>query len=1171
MAALMVSSTVFNTADRQGGAGSGAAGNGSMVAKAHEAANDMAPWSALHAFLTARARIRPVQLKFLIATVPDPVDTHLSIFFDRAIESLQNAASTAGYDFDRYWIPWRENPYSATPDPLVRAKQEEEKRKLEYQPGLLLFRGQNDKPDLAVFLVGETPTGGVETAQFNTAVNFILNRSWTDPLDENQVPRYEALAPASGDPPILVVGPSFSGSLPSLGSAIQFADTNPNSRRKTASQAVFKIISGSTSSGDAEIDFKNGLRKNSSFASAVHPDDNAMCAFLNRIGGAHPLVAVLSEGDTALGAELRNHELDAEVLRGAERRLGRLKEGTTEHLQLRQKISELRGASQKETCRGEASNVEVINFTFPRDIARLRNAYHDDFLATPVPDKYKAFAPEGVTLTLKDSNTGHDTVPSFSHEHTPLAQEATLMNLAVALRRNEVQYAGVVATDPLDAYFLSRFLAANAPNVRVFQLDADLMFVREPESTPLAGMLAITTYPLMAQNQQWTNRGQAWRIFSSRFSQGVYNAALALLRDPKPEGQTETDYSQPLLEYDSPFRETTSRQNTKSIPLWLTAAGRNGYWPIELLATRPSELMLKPEDRDQLPPVNPGERTEPVMDQVAHVFAGSVWAVALLIFWGAFALWRGAHSRDSKYADFRTKVSSAAEIDKAWQDMGGVPYRRAAYILLCVLAVGSIFLCLTGPHWRLLGLIDEWENVLPVAIGLAAFVYALRRLLPQAMREDKFTAGAGVLGFLLLLWVGVYLLTHNGRHQDFFLAYRSVNLSSGLAPNLPLAFVIAAFACWARVHWQRRILVEERSQDLPTIGSQFAANGTDLFRDSAAAVQNSLGKSCTAAELRWGAVAVGAAVFWISLSHLRTLEAEPFLWLYSGLLGTVCGLVILAVAQFFEIWRMLERLLEEIEFHPVRLALSALPPDRTWSPMWQSSVSKRNHVLLTRSVDCLRAIGSKKLTLSGDLAALDQATAAVLRRRVAGENEAFEQKKASQICNRVANDLAGELEWIHWQRGSAESPKLSDFLTAGEDMDSQLKGEFVALRVLAFIRYVMLHLRNLLGFLTTGFVLVLASLESYPFQSPHMIASLTLALFAVIGVTIVWVFHHMDKNQTLRRITESDDGKAKGDWSYWLKLAEAGAVPLVALIASNIPGAGKFLFSWLGPVLDKLH
>jgi len=86
-----------------------------------------------------------------------------------------------------------------------------------------------------------------------------------------------------------------------------------------------------------------------------------------------------------------------------------------------------------------------------------------------------------------------------------------------------------------------------------------------------------------------------------------------------------------------------------------------------------------------------------------------------------------------------------------------------------------------------------------------------------------------------------------------------------------------------------------------------------------------------------------------------------------------------------------------------------------------------------------------------------------------------------------------------------------------------------------------------------------------------MIATLTLALFAVIGATIVWVFHHMDKNQTLRRITESDEGRAKGDWSYWMKLAQAGVVPLVALIASTIPGAGKFLFSWLGPVLDKLH
>ena len=41
--------------------------------------------------------------RFLIATVPDPVASHLSIEFDRALESLQRAAAVEGYSFERYW------------------------------------------------------------------------------------------------------------------------------------------------------------------------------------------------------------------------------------------------------------------------------------------------------------------------------------------------------------------------------------------------------------------------------------------------------------------------------------------------------------------------------------------------------------------------------------------------------------------------------------------------------------------------------------------------------------------------------------------------------------------------------------------------------------------------------------------------------------------------------------------------------------------------------------------------------------------------------------------------------------------------------------------------------------------------------------------------------------
>src|SRR5262245_16632961 len=44
--------------------------------------------------------------EYLIATVPDPIDTRLDHQFDRALDAIQRAIGSAGYLFDRYWLPW---------------------------------------------------------------------------------------------------------------------------------------------------------------------------------------------------------------------------------------------------------------------------------------------------------------------------------------------------------------------------------------------------------------------------------------------------------------------------------------------------------------------------------------------------------------------------------------------------------------------------------------------------------------------------------------------------------------------------------------------------------------------------------------------------------------------------------------------------------------------------------------------------------------------------------------------------------------------------------------------------------------------------------------------------------------------------------------------------------
>ena len=43
---------------------------------------------------------------FAIALVPDPVSTHLSLLFDRIVESTQQAVQDDNYSYDASWFPW---------------------------------------------------------------------------------------------------------------------------------------------------------------------------------------------------------------------------------------------------------------------------------------------------------------------------------------------------------------------------------------------------------------------------------------------------------------------------------------------------------------------------------------------------------------------------------------------------------------------------------------------------------------------------------------------------------------------------------------------------------------------------------------------------------------------------------------------------------------------------------------------------------------------------------------------------------------------------------------------------------------------------------------------------------------------------------------------------------
>ena len=196
----------------------------------------------------------------MIATVPNPELTHLSLSFDRYVESITWALDDGdldkeSYSFDGYWFPWHTDGKEDT----------SERERRSDTPGILLFRRNPQHPDakyphperdlLLVFLVGETPTSGINRAAFEKAWSYATKLADTElPICRN--------AKSSSRSCVAIVGPSFTGSLPSLKLVLENANTT--------GYETF-VISGAVTGEDPST--KN-LPDHTHFCTTIETDEN---------------------------------------------------------------------------------------------------------------------------------------------------------------------------------------------------------------------------------------------------------------------------------------------------------------------------------------------------------------------------------------------------------------------------------------------------------------------------------------------------------------------------------------------------------------------------------------------------------------------------------------------------------------------------------------------------------------------------------------------------------------------------------------------------------------------------------------------------------------------------------------------------------------------------------
>lgn len=1029
--------------------------------------------------------VRGQKVAFLVVTVPDPDTTRLALYFDRTLASIQAAAASDNWRFDRIWLPWKAAGSSESV--------ELEQQAAETLPGVMLFRGPDTGQAAVVFLVGESPVAGIRRSAFREAMGLI-----------------EVLSPK---PPaeVRIAGPNFSGSFPSLRQEIDAVACRPEWK------AVFRVVSPNTTVSGAQKDFTAAnMVGQIRFSRILSNDDGTLAAFHDYMAahwGREIRSAFVAEGETVYGLQKQDQQRTGQP------------------------------------------------FNFPREIALLRNLYPDAARQTFSPSGAQA-AQSAADLKLRSG--GKPTLPIFAEQQTVTSYEAQLLQIAQALDRDRYEFAGLAATDVLDMIYVSGYLRRAAPETRLFLLDADLLLVRATSSYSLDGTLLLTNFPLVLENRRWT--GSLGRTpYASRWEMCVFNAVRALLLEGRANPL-------PLLEYSDPFRP-----QAKTPPIWLTAVSHDSLWPIAVLReTDPAgRLEWEPGEVDEASALRV---TQP---SLAWEVLTALLALAALAFAGliAAACSRSARRSAEGLEALCFEHPSAGRAGRTF-------YLLAIDLLLAGMLIVQISPLLAVEQFRR----DfTWHLVLP-GLALAALALAGGRILfkggrsffenpgdsevetPQLRKAfGLLTIGTGAAFVLfLIVWTICFTWTSRGaRDESYFRAYRSIELFSGVSPLLPVLILCLSLLLLVTVHLRRYVLFVREHPFLPSVGS-------DPFLQPLAREEDPLLRL-----ISWPILGqkdlpfalLGLLVIPLAMGGPQSLESWAYDLLYVVMLVLAVVLSTQIWLRFLLMWREIRAVLEALEAHPLRETFNALPPEFSEIPLFGGAGRYQTSIVFCRSLDLLRALEtSRKLSpqaLYGTESSQLESLTNKLKFYLGPDVDVPEGAMAShrsldhEFC-RIASRLLAHLS-PHWAEGRSAREGAGRAAAEGW-MD--LAAEFIALRYAAYIRYVMLQLRNLLGFLTGGFFLTVFSGLVYPFRSQSLLGWVATGSVLVLGLPVLAALLRMDRDPLLARL-RSKDGSA-GNMRFLLRAAVYALPALAALAGTHFPGLGRFFGNWMAPALQAL-
>jgi hypothetical protein len=1077
---------------------------------------------------------KDAKVRVMIATVPDPDMTEMPLEFDRDIDAIQEAAGK-DYIYTGYWFPWRPPDWTADKgaDPEIEERRREE-------PGILCFRKQESQATntitddrLFVFLVGETPTSGANRHQLAHALYY-----W----EQLRVAGDFSISSKTQDL-LQIAGPHFSASFPVLKDVLTdgvFENHDALHLHENLSEPLPRLpaiqLISPDSSGISLIDnFSSYCASESkklgappctveSLSLRSNDADKTALKYLTNIGYKPNRIAELSEDESAYGT------IDEGAFLPSDEKS--LPPALNSHVP-------------------DSNHLQFgLRLKFPRDLSALRTI--SDRESEQVAEsgaKYFSLPKDSLDVHLTAQRPLERDTPAYFGEQQAAAEAArSLADAIEEMRANHVQAIVISATNPLDRVYLLEYMKEELPDVRTVTIDADELELGNPHFMDFSGSIAITALPPLAALRPVDRRGkEADSPFSFRSSrqEGEF-LAVGMLLDP---GQNLSDQE---------FKGSDARCLAVSVVekdgFRLMPGVSSGFDPLTF------PCFVNRSKAGQLSQVvSEGHLTVKPHTEVPRSFVGFLLFICGLDLAYAIA-WRSSKRGKEGFFSFPHRLLGRLENRRIFMLL--IANNQLLLINLVGARVTSSILL--NPDVARVRLLSLSSAAVAVSCALLAALSVLM-LADQCIALSERWKQSGIpgkarremlsdfvclaLALVYFVWTAVliYRLPAFQPAQLIFLE-RTTVLSEGLSPILPITTILIGYGLWAWMHLKRLDWIASRR-----IWLQLNFAESEVLRRQIETMQSEMESVFSRRLSTWTIGLCLAAITYCCLkrSDYFSFENSAFnIWFRFWGIIVLLFMVFITCAHAWSIWDYLKRLLEWLETTFVREAFQAIGERGTTKiKIWDLTKKHRSFTVLQETVLSLFRIRG--------YSSVRALRAERFLQKFISYDEQNRQvpPRWNGLLSRALNiEMKSAVKWT---------------LNGSETEIGELQ-IYLALRLVAFIRYAMLQIVTLVTFVAYGFVAAVASIMFYPFAGARTIGEFLslafLALFLFLAVMLV----QFQRNGMLSRL----EGTAPGEVSYLqvaFHLFTVGGLPLLAILTSQFPAVAQLVFSIFRPVLGALH